>query len=855
MEKFSDPLIVILMVIGVLSVAVAVYEYKWLGEGLRVFFEPIGIFVAIGLATMLSFYFERKAQREFNILNNENAHSAVKVIRNGNVAEIDKCDIVVGDIIIVEAGDEVCADARIIDAHSLLVDESTLTGEPPHHKGTLNTNTTKTEHEQETTYPTDRLYRGTFVVEGNAHAEVTTVGDKTEQGKIMLTLTAADPIRSDVKTPLDEQLGRLGRMIAQMSYAIALLVIVGRMIMYFSNGYTLVTDGTVSHFLTYLFQTLMIAVTLVVMSVPEGLPMAVSLALANSMRKMLKTGNLVRRIHACETMGAATVICTDKTGTLTENRMAVAKTTFNEQLDNDKREQLLTENIALNSTANIDFEHDKVIGNPTEGALLKWILGKGHDYRNIRENNKIAAVIPFSTERKYMATLVEPKEAGQKAILYVKGAPEIVARMCGNNPPKGETLRTISLAYTETDATNTEITPETIDQLKLTMLATIGIEDPVRNDVAEAVNKCQEAGIDIIIVTGDNGTTARNVAEKIGIWKPNYSDSNIITGEQLSALSDDALSECAKQLKIVCRARPMDKQRLVRALQQRGEVVAVTGDGTNDAPALHQAHIGLSMGSGTKVAKEASDITITDDSFASIARAVEWGRALYRNIQRFLLFQLTVNVAACLLVLTGAFTGTETPLTVTQMLWINLIMDTFAAFALSALPPYKDLMTTKPRNRRAFILDKDMLINIFGVGLTFFALLAAMLYCFEHCTINSIFELTKVTEWHKDGLNKHELTLLFTIFVTTHFWYLFNSRAYKSRGSGLNLKGCGEFAVTAIIIAIGQILIVQIPIVNDFFNVEPLGRNEWILIIALSPLVVVIREIYSKTKREITRLS
>jgi Ca2+-transporting ATPase len=859
--KFGDPLIVILMIIGVFAIGVSAYEYWGLHEGFRVFFEPIGIFVAIMLATGLAFYFELKAQKEFSVLNQENDHELIAVIRNGGVTQIPKCDVVVGDILVVQTGQEIPADARLLEAVNLIIDESSLTGEPPHEKYLSSRN--ETLDAEELTYPTSHIYRGTQVMEGHGIAEVFAIGDMTENGKIMQSLMGVEYDDDDieklndtqqraaklqqrnqvtrrVKTPLNEQLSRLARWITYISYAVAVLVIVGRLLTYNAKG---LIDGDISahdmsHLLTYVLQTIMIAVTLVVVAVPEGLPMAVSLSLANSMRRMLKTNNLVRKMHACETMGAATVICTDKTGTLTQNQMRVVETTL------PLHSQLINECIAVNSTASLDFSGDlpQVVGNPTEGALLLWLHDMGVDYEELRDNTTILKQTPFSPERKYMSTLIGGDSAN---CMYIKGAPEILLEQAthftdGHSREEYESLladyqqralRTLAFMVSYPDK----------DSNEKTFLGIVGIEDPVRPDVKEAVEQCRNAGIDIKIVTGDTVDTAREIGRQIGLLND---DDSVIDGREFAALSHDDLLGCVRQLKIIARARPMDKKRLVEALQELDEVVAVTGDGTNDAPALNAAHVGLSMGAGTSVAKEASDITIIDNSFASIVRAVKWGRSLFQNIQRFLLFQLTVNVAACLLVLCGAFMGTQSPLTVTQMLWVNLIMDTFAAFALSALPPTDRVMHDKPRNRRAFILDRSMLYNIMGVGVFFFILLVGLLYIFQHTEINQLSDLCRLHTLSdtRGEVSPYELTLLFTIFVMTHFWYMFCARAYNTGGSGLNLRDCDGFITIALIIFLGQIAIVQLPVLNTFFNVVPLSIQDWVVITLLSSLVVIVRE-------------
>ncbi len=728
LTKFKDPLIIILLVAGGLSIGISCYEYYILNEDSTVFFEPVGIFVAILLATGMAFLFEVKADREFAILNQVNDEEPVMVIRNGQRRQIAKCDVVVGDIVLINTGDEIPADGMLLEAVSMNVDESTLTGEPVCHKSIK-----EQDFDQEATFPTNQVLRGTKVMEGHGLFKVHAVGDKTENGKVY----EAARIDDTVKTPLNEQLDRLGKLIARMSYGIAFLVIVGRVLMYFVYN-----DFEWVSFISYVLQTVMIAVTLIVVAVPEGLPMAVTLSLAYSMRRMLKTNNLVRKMHACETMGAATVICTDKTGTLTQNQMRVYEACFDmDSLDN---RNLVCQGIAVNTTASLqiaDGLQPKVLGNPTEGALLLWLHDQGVDYQTMKEEVTYEEELPFSTERKMMAVVIRN---GQERILYVKGAPEIVYGKCVMSEDdrteiqkrllsfQKQGMRTLGFAYQRLEETEQPIEGQQLVTDKMTFLGVVAISDPVRPDVPAAVGECMNAGIAVKIVTGDTPATACEIARQVGLWTEKDTDRQLITGPEFAALTDEEVLERVMDLKVIARARPMDKKRLVVALQQLGQVVAVTGDGTNDAPALKAAHVGLSMGDGTSVAKEASDITIIDNSFSSIGRAVMWGRSLYRNIQRFILFQLTVNVAACLIVLAGAFMGTEVPLTVTQMLWVNLIMDTFAAMALSSLPPSPAVMTEKPRDRRAFIINRDMTWQIIGVGCAFFVLLLFLLYTYEH---------------------------------------------------------------------------------------------------------------------------
>ena len=907
--KFTDPLIIILLIAGFLSVGISLYEYIGLGKDWETFFEPIGIFVAVFLATGIAFIFELKADKQFAILNQVNDDELVEVIRNGNATTIPKKDIVVGDIVILTTGAEIPADGTLLEAVSLNVDESSLTGEPVCHKSVR-----EEDFDKNATYPTNRVLRGTKVMEGHGIFRVEAVGDKTENGKVF----EAAQIDNSVRTPLNEQLDGLADIITKVSYVFAALIIVGKLVVYFDWApiaftliiptaiffylvirkfdnwkwhaitvsiiayfvilmamvifffNTLTPDKHVAELITYTLDTLMIAVTLIVVAVPEGLPMAVTLSLAYSMQRMLKTNNLVRKMHACETMGAATVICTDKTGTLTQNQMQVYDTNFygldNRKLGSDDESKLLEEGIAVNSTASLDHSDPNaltVLGNPTEGALLLWLNKNGIDYRELREDTEVVSELPFSTERKYMATVVNSSLLKGKRILYVKGAPEIVVSLCKqieNNVTKSDidkhllnyqnqAMRTLGFAYQILDGDGEVFKDGKVVADNLTFEGIVAISDPVRKEVPAAVKECMDAGINVKIVTGDTPGTAKEIGRQIGLWTDKDTDRNIITGPEFAKLSDDELDKRVLDLKIISRARPMDKKRLVESLQRNNQVVAVTGDGTNDAPALKAAHVGLSMGDGTSVAKEASDITIIDNSFSSIGKAVMWGRSLYQNIQRFLLFQLTVNVAACFIVLFGAFMGTQSPLTVTQMLWVNLIMDTFAAMALASLPPSESVMKDKPRDRKAFILNKNMCENIVGVGGFFFLLLLVLLYVFEHSDITRLTDLLHVRPGASDGLTPYELTLFFTIFVMTHFFYLFCARAFETNRSALHFKGCEGLLVIATIIFVGQIAMVEIPGLQKFFNVVSLKFLDWVIIIIGSSCVLWVREIWHRLKR------
>ncbi len=913
MRKFSDPLIIILLIAGFLSVGIAVYEYSCLGAGWETFFEPIGIFVAIFLATGIAFMFELKADKEFAILNQVNDDEPVEVIRGGGATTVPKKDIVVGDIVLLTTGSEIPADGTVLEAVSLQVDESSLTGESePRRKSA-----TDDGSEKDATYPVNVVLRGTKVMEGHGVFRVDVVGDKTENGKVF----EAARIDDSVRTPLNDQLEDLARLITKMSYVFAALIIVGKFMVYFNWSplvltlivptflffylvtrkfkdwkwqavtlsivayfavlmgmvayffNTLTPDHQVADLVAYTLKTLMIAVTLLVVAVPEGLPMAVTLSLAYSMQRMLKTNNLVRKMHACETMGATTVICTDKTGTLTQNQMRVHDTRFyglqGNELDGSDKGKLLEEGIAVNSTASLDHSDSKatkVIGNPTEGALLLWLEKNGVDYARLRENVTVVEELPFSTERKYMATVVNSALLSGKKILYVKGAPEIVMSLCRqiegdvNKPDiekqlleyQGQAMRTLGFACQVLGENDRTIEDGKVVADNLTFGGVVAISDPVRADVPAAVKACMDAGISVKIVTGDTTGTAKEIGRQIGLWTDKDTDRNITTGPEFAELTDDQLDQCVLDLKIIARARPMDKKRLVESLQRLNQVVAVTGDGTNDAPALKAANVGLSMGDGTSVAKEASDITIVDNSFSSIGKAVMWGRSLYQNIQRFLLFQLTVNVAACFIVLTGAFMGTESPLTVTQMLWVNLIMDTFAAMALASLPPSESVMKNKPRDRNAFILSKSMYVNILGVGGFFFALLLVLLYVFEHSDITRLTDLLHVRVGAADGLSPYELTLLFTIFVMTHFFYLFCARAFDTGRSALHFDGSYGLLSIAAIILVGQILMIELPGLQNFFNVVGLKLEDWVIIMVGSSCVLWVRELWRLVKRSLS---
>ena len=829
LEKFQDPVIRVLLVAAVFSLIISIIENEYA--------ETIGIFFAIFLATGIGFYFEYDANKKFDLLNAVGEETPVTVIRNGKVKEIPRKEIVVGDIVILNTGDEIPADGTLVEAVSLQVNEANLTGELMVNK------TTDPEHfDDEATYPSNAVMRGTTVTDGHGTMKVDRVGDATEIGKVARQSTE----QSGEKTPLNIQLEKLANLIGKVGFTIAILTF---LIFTGKDLYAYFTANTVETWEQWLqvaqivLKYFMMAVTLIVVAVPEGLPMSVTLSLALNMRRMLKTNNLVRKMHACETMGAITVICTDKTGTLTQNLMQVHEA----QVD-ESNPELVAESIAVNSTAFLEEkaegEKPSGVGNPTEVALLLWLNGKGADYISLRENAHTVNQLTFSTERKYMATLVD-SPVMNKRVLYIKGAPEIVMSKCSLSDDKikayneqllayqNKAMRTLGLAYRIIPEGKSEDCAELVAEGGMTFLGIFAISDPIRPDVPDAVKKCQSAGIGVKIVTGDTPGTATEIARQIGLWTENDTERNRITGTDFAALSDEEALERVLDIKVMSRARPMDKQRLVQLLQQKGAVVAVTGDGTNDAPALNHAQVGLSMGTGTSVAKEASDITLLDDSFHSIATAVMWGRSLYKNIQRFIVFQLTINVVALLSVLLGAFFGSALPLTVTQMLWVNLIMDTFAAMALASISPSMDVMNEKPRKRTDFIISKAMQSNIFITGACFLAVLLGIMAYMNNSAA---------------GMDVHNLTIFFTVFVMLQFWNLFNASVFGTNHSIFKDAGhaLGMLSV-ALIILVGQFIIVTFG--GKVFRTEALPLMDWVYIIGGTSIVLWIGEIWRGIKR------
>ena len=837
LDKYRDPIIQILLVAAFVSLILAFIEKN--------FMETIGIFVAVFLATTVGFYFERDAAKKFNLLTALSEEQPVKVRRNGKVMEIPRHDVVVGDVVLVEVGDEVPADGELIVCNDLQMNESTLTGEPVTEKSL--------EGGGDGAYPRNIILRSTMVMNGRGEFVVTAVGDATEIGKVAKKSTE----QTSVETPLHMQLDKLAKMISKVGSVVSVAAF---FIFLIHDILTNPAWGGKDYFYMaeIVLKYFMMAVTLIVMAVPEGLPMAITLSLALNMRRMLKSNNLVRKLHACETMGAVTVICTDKTGTLTQNKMQVSALEL-KQGD----EALLDTAIALNSTA--ELNDGKPIGNPTESALLLWLDAQGKDYEELRKQVNVLKQLPFSTERKMMATLAE---VDGETYLFVKGAPEIVMKKCiiedrmlkqtaeELDEWQHKAMRTLAFAYKKievsimrTSRTSTAEVVALLDANDLQLQAIAAIADPIRPDVPAAVQECRHAGIEVKVVTGDTAATALEIGKQIGVFEDEPEnigadgsltslDQQMITGEQWEALSDEEAYERAKDIRVMSRARPTDKQRLVAMLQKRGEVVAVTGDGTNDAPALHYAHVGLSLGSGTSVAKEASDMTLLDDSFKSIANAVMWGRSLYRNLQRFLFFQLVVNVAALLLVLGGSVIGTEMPLTVTQILWVNLIMDTFAALALASLPPSHEVMKDKPRKASDFIINKSIGFGILFCGIVFFLVMFALLvYCERR---------------GKGGVDVHELTMFFTTFVMIQFWNLFNAKALMSHHTAFRhfLKDKGMILVLVLVL-VGQWIIVTFG--GEMFRTTPLSLHEWLLIIGSTSVVLWVGELWRTFKRMIAK--
>ncbi len=841
---FSDPIIRILLVALLLSVGISVYQFLCDDGSVMLFFQPLGIFIAILLATLVGFVLEQRNEKTFRSLNEVNDDTLVKVIRDSNVSQVKRRDIVVGDIVLIDTGEEIPADCELIDSFNLIVNESSLTGELQCNKSHKPDFVTV-----ESTYPHNHILKGCTVIEGYCTARVFAVGDATESGHVF---TAAQ-VREGTQTPLGAKLNKLADLITKVSYSLAFLIVIGRMIHWFLIDPPLFFNWLT--FVKFALDTIMIAVTLIVVAVPEGLPMAINLSLAFSMRKLMKENTLPRTIHSCETMGAATVICTDKTGTLTCNRMEVAEWRTLQGADHR-----IAEAIACNSTANLDFSSAKcrTIGNPTEGALLQWLNDKLNvNYITLRADAPMVDRLPFSTELKYMATIVT-SAVDHRRVLYVKGAPEIVLTMCAVTDSEmnditntlssmqQRAMRTIAMAYTVIDGDEAAFQDGRVVASSLTFLGIFGISDPVRPEVPGAIRRCHDAGIDVKIVTGDVVGTAWEIGRQCGVVSEgDLRERCVMTGAEFGAMSDEELADRVRDLKILSRARPDDKQRLVNILRSLDEVVAVTGDGTNDAPALNAADVGLSMGDGTAVAKEASDMTILDNSFGSICNAVIWGRSLYKNIQRFVMFQMTINVVACFVVLIGAFAGAKSPLTVPQMLWVNLIMDTFAALALASLPPQSEVMYERPRSSSDSIISSPMCASIVGVGLVFLILLVDLLFFFQYFCVDSIDALLTL-RFHSNGvgeLTTYELSLFFTVFVMLQFWNMFNARAFMTGHSAFhNLLSSKGFLWIALVILVGQYLIVTFG--GAMFSVTPLFASDWIIIIASTSLVVFIPELF-----------
>ena len=887
LEKFKDPLIIVLLVALVLSCVVSGYEINITGNW-HLVFEPCGVLFAILLATGVGFIFEVKADKEFDVLNQVKDAQPVKVLRRPTAGaevqmySIPKMDVVVGDIVRVEAGDQMPADGIVVEANALCVDESIFTGEPFANKGVRNEGAE--EGSNELAYPTNRLLRGSTVIEGNGVYIVDKIAQDSEEGRGVALVQEG----SEVKTPLNRQLDQLGNMISYASFAIAALIVIGRLIYYFFFDGNTANDTDPWEIFGFILQSLMIAITLIVVAVPEGLPMSVTVSLALSMRSMLKENNLVRKLHACETMGAATVICTDKTGTLTQNRMSVVEKWFGK---GGKFEEVAL-GIAVNSTAELSTDEKgqvQPIGNPTEGALLMWLHDQGFDYRQLRSSVRIVSQQPFSSLTKCMETEVVLVDGSR--VRFLKGAPEILLDRCSSIAGgasradveevlagyQSRAMRTLGFAVTDFNPSNSQ-TPQTLQPSQLRFLGVVGIADPIRPDVAEAIRQCKDdAGVKVIIVTGDTVGTANEIGRQIGLLAEGETDKTI-QGPDFAKLTDAEARQLLRnhQIKIISRARPEDKARLVTLLQRNHEVVAVTGDGTNDAPALAKAQVGLSMGSGTSRAKDASDITIIDDSFASINKAIMWGRSIYLNIRRFIIFQMIINVCACLIVLLGALVGLDSPLNVTQMLWVNLIMDTFAAGALSSLPADPRVLHSRPRSPRAHIIDRPMAIRIATWGLGFFVILTGLWQLLFHQDVQSARELLSTDSlrlfvsgfFHghegKAALNGYEHGLFFTTFVVLQFWNLFNTRYYRTDRCFLlevydlccnrprfKAHFSSGFALVATVILVGQYFIVNL--LSDFFEVEPLSFDDWAIILLCTSPVFIIPEVVRSVRMGLLR--
>ena len=853
----EDELITILMIALVLSGGIAFYQGVWGGEsGWSPYLEPIGIAIAVLLATGVGFFLELSNEKTFQSLNEVNDDTLVKVIRNNNVCQVPRKEIVVGDVVLLDTGEEIPADCDLLESYNLLVDESSLTGEPPCAK-----NADREKVNKDATYPMYRVLKGCLIVEGSCTVQVIKVGDATDCGKVF----EAAQVEEGDPTPLSEKLDGLAELITKASYAIGGLIIAGRLLVYFLQGNANFSDTTGwVGFVKYVLDTIMIAVTIIVVAVPEGLPMAVTLSLAFSMKRLMKQNTLPRTMHACETMGATSVICTDKTGTLTQNRMQVREINFpclgTGKLSEDETSRLLSECIASDTMANLDFADAnkiKPIGNPTEGAMLLWLHQQGVNYLPIRDSVPIIDRLPFSTELKYVATIVNSQVLKQK-VLYVTGAPEIVMSFSDAEGEEkrgyedslieyqSKALRTLGFAYLPLADDQDVFFEGRLKVSGMKMLGVVAIADPIRSEVPAAIKECIDAGIQVKIVTGDAPGTAKEVGRQLGLWTDNDTDDSMMIGKEIAKMSEEELKQKLPGIKIISRARPNDKERVVRILKDLNMVVAVTGDGTNDAPALNVADVGLSMGDGTAVAKESSDMTILDNSFSTIANAVMWGRSLYKNIKRFILFQMMVNVAACFIVLIGAFIGTDTPLTVTQMLWVNLIMDTFAAIALASLPPARIVMKEKPRSVQDHIL-KGMGKDILGVGFGFGIVLLAILLFFQHAEVTSLAHID-FTWGQYNGLSPYELGLFFTIFVMLHFWYMFNAKVFMTNDSAFKViswKNTKGFLAIVLVVFLGQVAIIEIPGLQEMFNIAEGGLKigDWAIIVSATSLVMWIGEV------------
>ncbi len=804
LEKFKDPIIVILLVATAISLAFGIIEGNYT--------ESIGIIAAVLIATGVGFWREYDAKKKFDAMKSDKDYEPVKVRRNGVVVEITKDHVVVGDIAILSAGDEIPADIELFKAIDMKVAESAMTGESV----------------AVPKYPIDEAYtgsgfapnlllRGTTIESGLGEGVVIKVGDETEIGKT--TIQASE--ETDNKTPLEEKLGELAGKITTAAFLVAGLMFIILNLVHWDFAFG---DHAFSWSMSTLLTEvgfLMGAIVVIIVAVPEGLPLSVTLALAFSMKTMANENNLVKKMHACETIGAVNVIFTDKTGTLTQNCMTVVDVDVREE-DKD----VLNLVGAVNSTANWS-NASRVLGNPTEAAILKHM---GHDLsERLRSEYRILSCIPFSSAYKYMVTQAQNEESKEEIIL-IKGAPEVIARIIRYDKYLGEVStqqargrRAISAAIINSkDYNAVKESLESGNPLDdCTYIGTWFIEDPVRSDVPDAIRKCYGAGIDVVMMTGDNLRTGTEIGRQAGfkdIWAIEAKDFwEAVKNPQNGREYPNVIARCT----------PTNKLDILKWAKDKDYVCAMTGDGVNDSPSLNHADVGIAMGSGTSVAKEAADIILLDDAFPSIVTGVKWGRSLYKNIKNFLFFQLSINVSACLIAVFGPLVGVEMPFTVIQFLWINLVMDSLAAIALTSEPADERVLSEKPRDRRQFIIDKSLAKSIFGFGIFVWILCTFVLWGMKH------------TEF----LSKIDLTVFFASYMVINLWNMFNARVIgknKSVFSGLK----SNYKFTGILLFILAVTILLVQFGGEVFQTHPLSWKTWLTIILVTSPVMIVREIY-----------